>query len=199
MLSPIKDLLQQFSAGEFIIILDEHREEEGDFFLLAEYVTPEKINFLLHQARGLICVACDESITKKLNVPLMVEKNENKHGTNFCVSVDASQNITTGVSAFDRAHTISLLADRNASPKDFVLPGHTFPLLAKPITERFGHTECAVELAKMAQKTPVVVICEILNIAGEKANREELELIAKKSNCPLTTLEELKKNFMLNA
>lgn len=197
MYASFKEILSQFSAGEFVMVLDEHRECEADFFILAEHITPEKINFLLHNARGMICVACDESIPQKLNIPLMVEKNGSAHGTNFCVSVDAAKDITTGISAFDRARTIGLLADPKTRPEDFVLPGHTFPLIAKDIKKRFGHTEAAVELALASQKYPVVVICEILNERGEKANKEELLLLAKKLNCPLTTLEELQKNFML--
>lgn len=191
---PLEKVLEKFAQGEFVIVLDEHREEEGDFFLLAEFVTPEKINFLLREARGIICVACDKSIIDKFQLPLMVKKNTDQFGTNFCVSVDSKHEITTGVSAFDRAKTISVLADLNATALDLVMPGHTFPLLAKD-EGRFGHTESSVVLAKKVNKIPAVVICEILNISGGKANKEELFSLAKRLNCPITNLE-LIKNYL---
>ena len=185
---PLEKVLSEFEKGKFVIVLDEHREEEGDFFLLAEFVTPEKINFLLHEARGMICVACAKSIIDKFELPLMVKENGDKFGTNFCVSVDAQSGITTGISAPDRAKTISVLADTEATAEDLVRPGHSFPLLAKE-TDRFGHTESSVILAKKVNKIPAVVICEILNSSGEKANTAELFSLAKKLNCPITNLE----------
>ncbi|MCF7830996.1 3,4-dihydroxy-2-butanone-4-phosphate synthase [Candidatus Gracilibacteria bacterium] len=188
---PLNKVLEEFAKGEFIMVLDEHREKEGDFFLLAEHVTPEKINFLLSQARGMICVACDKSIIDKFKLPLMVEENSDKFGTNFCVSVDAKNEITTGVSAFDRAKTISILADPKATILDLVKPGHTFPLLAKD-KNRFGHTEAATFLAKKLNRIPVVVICEILNSSGEKASTTELFSLSKEKNCPITNLESIK-------
>ena len=103
MFDSIKKVTGTFAQGEFVIVLDEHREEEGDFFLLAQAVTPEKINFLLKNARGMICIACNETILDKLEIPLMVQKNRDKFGTNFCIGVDANKEITTGVSTFDRS------------------------------------------------------------------------------------------------
>ncbi len=194
--SPLPKVLDRFSTGGFIMVLDEHRECEADFFILAEYITPENINFLLTHARGMICVACDKSIPEKLHIPLMVQKNGSVHGTNFCVSVDAAKGITTGISAPDRAKTVALLADAKTKPQDLVFPGHTFPLIAKSPTERFGHTESAVELARKVKKRPVVVICEILNNQGGKATKTELVLMAKKFGCPFTSLAILKKSLV---
>ena len=194
--APLSKVLEIFSAGKFIIVLDEHRECEADFFMLAEYVTPENINFLLTHARGMICVACDKSVPARLHIPLMVQKNGSAHGTNFCVSVDAAKGITTGISASDRAKTIALLANPKSKPEDLVLPGHTFPLIAKSPAERFGHTESAVELAKKVKKTPVVVICEILNKQGGKATKTELIRLSKKLNCPFTSLEILRESLI---
>ncbi len=188
-------ILSSFSAGNFIIVLDEHREEEADFFLLAEHVTPEKINFLLKNARGMICVACDKATIQRLKLPLMVRKNGSVHGTNFCVSVDATKGISTGISAPDRARTISLLASKKSKTSDFVMPGHTFPLVAQDEKKRFGHTESAVKLARKVGKNPVVVICEILNEKGERASRKELELLAKKYGYAMTTLEAIRKEL----
>lgn len=182
-----------FSNHEFIIVFDEKREVEGDFFILAENITAEKINFLFEYSRGLICIACEEKILEQLKIPLMVEKNENPHGTNFCVSVDAKKRITTGVSASDRAKTIAILANPNAKNKDLVIPGHTFPLKAvNDIKKRFGHTEAAVKLAQTCEKYPVIVICEIMNKQGEKANLQELKKLSQKFDIPITSLEILK-------
>ena len=191
MLSPIEIILTTFSSGDPIIVFDEDREEEGDFFVLAEHITPEKINFLLKHARGQICVACDDNILENLNIPLLCEDNENPHGTNFTMTVDAAYGITTGVSAFDRAKTIQILANPASKSSDLVRPGHTFPLLAQNPKKRFGHTEASVELSKKCGKLPAVVICEILDEEGHKANLEYL----KKFNIPMTTLETLKQLF----
>jgi 3,4-dihydroxy 2-butanone 4-phosphate synthase/GTP cyclohydrolase II len=184
----MKNLLSQFASGQFIIVMDEHREKEADFFLLAEYATPEKINFLLKNAKGLLCVSCAPEILDRLHIPLMVEKPADEFSTNFCLSVDAAEGITTGISASDRCRTIQLLADPNSKPKDFVIPGHSFPLRARNPKDRWGHTECSVELAKKCGKIPVVVICEILNEAGEKANTDEVMALAEKYNIAFQTL-----------
>ncbi len=192
----IKKLLEDFSEGKIVMVYDEHREVEGDFFVLGEFITPEKINFMLEYGKGLICTACSEEILDRLEIPLMVENNQDPHGTNFTVSVDAKENITTGISAGDRAETIKILSDKKSVQSDFVMPGHSFPLRAKKdLEERFGHTEASVELAKKCKKTEVVVICEILNKDGEKANKKELDLLAEKFNFPHVTLEAL-KNYL---
>lgn len=189
-------ILDSFSKGEFIIVFDEHREVEGDFFVLAENITPQKINFLLEYGRGMICTACDGNLLDRLELPLMVEDNKNPHGTNFCISVDAKEGVTTGVSAFDRAKTISVLADPRSTKSDLVIPGHSFPLRAEQDTEkRFGHTEAAVLLAKKCDKIPAIVICEIINKEGHKATVEEVKDLAKEFDMPMTSLNILKEEL----
>jgi len=192
MYSSKQKILNDFSLGKFIIVFDKKREIEGDFFCLAENITAQKINFLLKYAKGLICTACDEKILDKLEIPLMVKNNKNPHGTNFCVSIDAKKNITTGISAADRAETIRLLTQKKTTKENFIIPGHTFPLKAQnDYKKRFGHTEASVYLAKKCNKIPVVVICEILNEEGEKASQKELLEISKKNNIPIIELQEI--------
>lgn len=195
-LDSMNTLLKQLQSGGFIIVYDEHREKEADFFCLAEHITSEKVNFLLTHAKGMICVACDKSILRVMNLSLLCEENMNPHGTNFCMPFDAVDNCTTGVSANDRASSISCLVKDELSPTNIVIPGHTHPLLAKTPTERFGHTEAGVELAKKADRKPAMVICEILNKEGEKASFEEVQELAKKYNVPMTTLESLRSSFL---
>ncbi len=188
------EICESFSQGEFIIVWDEHRECEGDFVLLGEYSTPEKINFLLENAKGMICVPCTAEITQKLKLPLMIDDNENPHGTNFCISVDARENVTTGVSAYDRNQTIKLLANPNSQINDFVRPGHTFPLKAvQDCNNRFGHTECSIALAKYCEKYPVTIVCEILNKSGQKANKKELYELSQEFGIKISSLEILRK------
>lgn len=195
----MKGILERFSRGDFIIVFDEHRECEADFFLLAEYVTPKAINFLLKKACGMICVACDGVALDKLEIPLMTTDNTSPHQTNFCIPVDGGEGITTGVSASDRTKVIQLLANADSKPSDFLRPGHTHPLRAQSDYEkRFGHTEAAVFLAQQCQKNPVVVICEILNEVGEKATYEEVIKVAKEGGFAMITLEEIKEMAMNN-
>jgi 3,4-dihydroxy 2-butanone 4-phosphate synthase / GTP cyclohydrolase II len=194
--APLETIISELAQGNFVIVIDEHREKEGDFLVLAQDTTPEKVNFMLTHGKGLICVACHEDIISKLELPLLTQKNESMHHTNFCLTIDASEGITTGVSASDRAKTIQILGNENATCLNIVSPGHTFPLLAKSVSERFGHTEAAVELAKRTGKTPACTICEILNEEGAKASIDELKTLAQKYNIVMTTLEELKKEFL---
>lgn len=195
--SPIDVVCADFAAGKPIVVHDAHREEEGDIFFLAEAVTPKLINMLFTEAKGMICVACSKDICSQCGLTKMVENNSNPHGTNFCVLIDAKEAITTGVSAPDRAKTISLLAQKSTTAGDFVIPGHTAPLMAMDPNTRFGHTEAAVELAKYVQKTPAVVICEILNKDGEKATWAEQKALAKRKGYSITTLSSL-RNLLLN-
>jgi len=187
--------LSIFAFGGWVLIHDHEREHEADLCCLAEFVTPEKINFLLHQARGLICVACDSALLSRLKIPLMCEDNQNNHGTNFCVSVDLAFGISTGVSAFDRAATIKHLANPVAQATDFVKPGHTFPLKALDPEKRFGHTEATVSLAQMVGKTPAVVICEVLNEVGYKASFSEILALGKTHNIPVLDLKTLQSQI----
>ncbi len=187
-LSPMTDVLSALKNGDLILVHDPDREEEADLMVLAEGVTAETVNTLLTRGKGLICVACSGAVCDRLQLPLMVQVNENLHGTNFTLSVDAREGITTGVSAPDRALTMRRLAAGDASPRDFVRPGHTFPLRAMPLTERFGHTECAVALAEMCGGQPVVVICEVLDDQGEKASWPQVQALAAELGCPITDM-----------
>ncbi len=191
----MEEALRRFGRGEFIIVFDEHREEEADFFILAEYITPQSINFLLKKACGMICVACESKILDRLEIPLITAQNTSIHQTNFCIPVDGGKEITTGVSASDRAEVIKLLASKNSCPTDFMKPGHTFPLRAEnDFSKRFGHTEAAVLLAKKCNKIPVVVICEILNESGEKASLKDIVRMKKEQENDffMLTLEDVK-------
>ncbi|MCF7846873.1 MAG: 3,4-dihydroxy-2-butanone-4-phosphate synthase [Candidatus Gracilibacteria bacterium] len=186
---------EAFAAGKFVLVMDEHREVEGDFFVLAESVTQEQLNFLYQHAHGMICVACRGEILDRLAIPQMVDTPEDSFSTNFAITVDAAEGITTGISKSDRERTIRLLASPASTPNDFVRPGHTFPLRAQDPDKRFGHTEAAVELARKCGKTPAVVICEILNEHGEKATLPELQELSEKFEIPITSLEALREKL----
>lgn len=187
------DVLKNFAQGNIVIVVCEDREEEGDFFVLGEAITNQKINFMLTYGKGLICTACAPEILDHFGIPLMVKKSGDIHGTNFTISVDAAKDITTGVSASDRSKTIQVLADPNATNQDLVAPGHTQPLRARNPKTRWGHTECSVEMAKHVKKIPVVAICEILNAEGEKASGAELFALAEQFDLPITNLKRMKE------
>ncbi len=175
------------------MVYDHKREDEGDLFLLAEFVTPEKINFLLKECRGMICVASNKVLLDRLDINLITENNTNPHGTNFCVPVDLAYSITTGVSAFDRSKTIKALINSSTQSDDFVRPGHTFPLQAQNPLDRFGHTEAAVELAKCVDAKLAVVICEMLNDEGGKATRAEVDAFCAKHDILTMSLLEVQE------
>lgn len=191
-----EEVLSAFKQGNFVIVVCEDKEKEGDFFVLAEAITPEKVNFMLTHGKGMICVACAQEIIERFQLPPMVDNPADAFGTNFTVSVDAADGITTGVSASDRSTTIKIFADPKKSANFLVTPGHTHPLLARDPKLRWGHTECSVEMAKHAQKQPSVAICEILNKDGEKASQEELFQYAQDFNMPITSLSKM-KNFLI--
>lgn len=189
----IEDAIKELKAGKVIIVCDdEDRENEGDFIGLAEFITPETINFMAKEGRGLICVPVEESIAKKLNLHPMVENNTEKHGTAFTVSIDHIQT-TTGISAYERSLTIQKMCDENSSPEDFRRPGHIFPLVAKNggVLERAGHTEAAVDLARLAGAKPLGVIVEIMNEDGTMARVNDLKLVAQKFNLKMITIKDL--------
>lgn len=190
---PLSEIYKNFSQGEFVIVWDEKREVEGDFFLLAKHATPEKVNFLLKNGGGLLCVSIDSNDADRLKLPFMVENNEEQFSTNFTVTINAKYDISSGISAKDRAKTIRLLGDPNTTANHFVRPGHVSPLRAQDPHKRWGHTESAVALAKKCGEHPAVLICEILNKEGEKASQEELILLAKKFKISMTTLEKLRE------
>lgn len=193
MTKAIQEAIKALKDGKLIIVADDdNREAEGDLVGLASYVTTESVNFMITHARGLICAPVSKAIARKLDLSTMNAKNTDPYGTAFTVSVD-HKNTTTGISAFDRAETIKHLALPNTQSTDFHKPGHIFPLIAKGggVLERRGHTEAAIDLAKLANEPEVAYICEILNTDGTMARLPQLEDLSKKWDIPLITIEEL--------
>jgi 3,4-dihydroxy 2-butanone 4-phosphate synthase / GTP cyclohydrolase II len=195
-LASIDDAIEAFARGEFVIIVDdEDRENEGDLCIAAEKITPEAVNYMTKHARGLICTPMSAEWTDRLGLELMVDPTDNgaTFGTNFTISVEARQGTTTGISAFDRARTIRLLADPEATRSDFIVPGHTFPLRAHSdgVLGRIGQTEASVDLSRLAGLTPVAVVCEIMSDDGSMARMPELEEIAERENIPIITVADL--------
>jgi len=194
MLATIPEAIEDIRAGRFIIIVDdENRENEGDLVMAAEKVTPEAINFMTKHARGLICLPTIKQRLDELAIPLMVQDNTSKNCTAFTVSIEAKNEVTTGISAFDRAHTIKTVLDPNSKPDDLVRPGHVFPIRARDggVLVRAGHTEAVVDLAKLAGLYPAGVICEIMNEDGTMAKLPELEIMASKYDLKIITIADL--------
>lgn len=192
--SSIPDALEAFARGEVLVVVDdEKRENEGDLVFAADFVTPEKINFMIACGRGLVCTPLTRSQAQKLDLPLMVEKLEDSHATAFTVSIDAKVGTSTGISAHDRFLTTQLLTSPEAKAADFVRPGHIFPLIAKDagVLERPGHTEAAVDLCKLSKLNPIAVICEVLNEDGTCARLPELINFAREHGLKLITIEDL--------
>jgi 3,4-dihydroxy 2-butanone 4-phosphate synthase/GTP cyclohydrolase II len=189
----IKEAIEDIKEGKIIVVIDdEDRENEGDLLMAAEKVTPEAINFMAKYGRGLICMPVSEERLKTLNIPQMVNKNTDNHETAFTVSIDSAE-ATTGISAFERAATIKKVLDLNASAKDFRSPGHIFPLKARDggVLKRTGHTEAAVDLARLGGLSPAGVICEIMNEDGTMARVPELMEYVKKHNLKIITIADL--------
>lgn len=190
----VETAIQEIAAGRPVVVTDdEGRENEGDLVFAAEKVTPELVNAMIRHARGLICVPMTEAQLKRLGINPMVQQNREAMRTAFTVSVDAAEGITTGISAFDRARTIKLLADPETRPDALVQPGHIFPLCARPggVLERAGHTEAAVDLAALAGLRPTGVICEILNEDGTMARLPELLEFKRQHRLPLISIASL--------
>ncbi|MDX8408133.1 MAG: 3,4-dihydroxy-2-butanone-4-phosphate synthase, partial [Mariprofundaceae bacterium] len=182
-LASCEELIEELRAGRMIILADdEDRENEGDLVMAAEWVTPEAVNFMATHGRGLICLALTEEQTQQLQLPLMVSNTNNKFKTNFTLSIEAAEGVTTGISAFDRAHTIRTAIQDGAKASDLHSPGHVFPLLSRDggLLVRAGHTEASVDLARLAGLKPAGVICEIMNEDGSMARMPELKKFAKK-------------------
>ncbi len=194
-LASVEDGIKELKKGSMIIVVDdEDRENEGDIICLAEKITPHQITFMAKQASGLICLAMESSQIQKLELDQMVARNKESMRTAFTVSIDASEGITTGISAADRALTIKKAASKKSLPDDFVRPGHIFPLEAKPggVLERTGHTEAAVDLARFAgADVKAGVICEILNEDGTMARMAQLEVFAKKHKLKIISVEDI--------
>ena len=190
----IEDAIEVFASGDMLVVVDdEDRENEGDLVCAAETITPEKINFMAKYGRGLICLPLGADIVKRLNIPLMVSNNNATMGTNFTISIEASTGVTTGISAADRARTIKVAIDPDSSAKDIRSPGHVFPLSALEggVLRRAGHTEAAVDLAKMANMLPAGVICEIMNEDGTMARVPDLKKFADHHGIKIITIKDL--------
>ncbi len=193
-LASVREGIEEIRKGRMLILVDdEDRENEGDFCIAAEHVTPEKINFMAKYGRGLICLSMTDELLRRLDLPLMVDKNTSRFETAFTVSIDAKHGITTGISAYDRAHTIRLAVDDNATPEDFVRPGHIFPLRARPggVLVRTGQTEGSVDLARLAGLKPAAVICEIMKDDGTMARMPDLEVLAQEHQMKIVAIKDL--------
>ncbi|UOF89881.1 bifunctional 3,4-dihydroxy-2-butanone-4-phosphate synthase/GTP cyclohydrolase II [Fodinisporobacter ferrooxydans] len=194
MFHKIEEALADLKAGKMIIVVDdEDRENEGDFVALAELATPDVINFMITHGRGLVCVPITEERARQLSLDPMVEQNTDAQGTAFTVSVDAIEGTTTGISAFERAKTVAALIAPESKQRDFRRPGHIFPLIARPggVLRRAGHTEAAVDLAKLCGSYPAGVICEVLKADGTMARVPDLAEIAKEFQLKMITIADL--------
>ena len=192
--SKIEEAIEDLKRGKFAILVDdENRENEGDLILSAEKVTPQAINFMTKQARGLICLAITGERLDQLNLRPMTSENTALHQTSFTVSVDAKKGTTTGISAEDRANTISAILDSNTKPEDLAIPGHIFPIRAREggVLVRAGHTEAAVDLSRLSGLEPAGVICEIMNEDGKMARLPQLFDLARKFDLRLCTIKDL--------
>tara|TARA_A100000164_G_scaffold248409_1_gene221083 strand:- start:198 stop:1340 length:1143 start_codon:yes stop_codon:yes gene_type:complete len=193
-LSSIEEVIEEAKLGRiFILVDDENRENEGDLCIPAEMATPDVINFMAKYARGLICLAMQRSRVEQLGLSLMARRNEGRHETAFTVSIEAREGVTTGISAHDRAHTISVATDISRGQDDIVTPGHVFPLVARDggSLVRAGHTEAVVDIARLAGLTPAGVICEIMNDDGTMARLPDLMGFAEQHNLKIATIADL--------
>jgi len=193
-LNTIDEILADIAAGRMVVIMDdEDRENEGDLIMAAELVRAEDVNFMARYARGLICLTLTRERCRQLRLPLMVSDTNDDHRTNFTVSIEAAEGVTTGISAHDRAQTIRAAVRRNARPEDLRQPGHIFPLMAQPggVLTRAGHTEAGCDLARLAGLEPAAVIVEILNDDGTMARRPDLERFAREHGLKIGTIADL--------
>ena len=193
-LNTIPEILEDIRAGRMVVMMDdEERENEGDLVMAASKVRPEDINFMARFGRGLICLPLTRERCRQLQLPLMVNENQSRFATNFTVSIEAVEGITTGISAYDRAHTIRTAVRPDANIEDLSQPGHVFPLMAQPggVLARSGHTEASVDLALLAGLEPAAVLVEILNEDGSMARRPELEEFAREHGLKIGTIADL--------
>ena len=193
-ISKIEDIIDDAKNGKmFILVDDEDRENEGDLVIPAQFATSEQINFMAKYGRGLICLALSSQRVEDLNLPLMAQNNKSRNRTAFTVSIEAKEGVTTGISAYDRSHTIQSAIDPNKNASDIVSPGHIFPLLSKDggVLTRAGHTEAAVDISKIAGLNPSGVICEIMKDDGEMARLPDLALFAKEHNLKIAKIADL--------
>ena len=193
-ISPVTEIIDDLKAGRMVVLVDEEdRENEGDLLIAAEFATAEAINFMARYGRGLICLTLSHERCRRLDLPLMVSNNRSPLGTNFTVSIEAAQGVTTGISAADRARTVRAAIRADASPQDIVQPGHIFPLMAQEggVLVRAGHTEAGCDLAGLAGLTPAAVICEILKENGEMARLPDLVEFAAQHRLKIGTITDL--------
>lgn len=197
MFSPIPEILEELRQGKIIVVMDdEGRENEGDLLCAADFITPEKINFMARYARGLICVPMEADRLDKLELyPMRVDVSQRhkKDDTAWQISVDGVKDVTTGISASDRSNTVKILVDPDAKPEDLITPGHLFPLRAKKggVLVRAGHTEASVDLTRLAGLTPAGVICEIMNEDGTMARTPDVKVFAKEHGLKICTIDSL--------
>ncbi len=193
-LSPIEDVIEDARNGRmFILVDDEDRENEGDLIIPAQMATPDAINFMAKHGRGLICLSMTGKRIKELGIPLMASNNQERHQTAFTVSIEAREGVTTGISAHDRARTVAVAIDPTKGSRDIVTPGHVFPLMARDggVLVRAGHTEAAVDLARLAGLNPAGVICEIMNEDGTMARLPDLVGFAQTHGLKVATIANL--------
>ncbi len=192
--SKIVDVIADIRDGKMVIMVDdEHRENEGDLIMAAEKVRPEDINYMATHGRGLVCLTLSRERCRQLRLPLMVSDTDHRHATNFTLSIEAAEGITTGISAHDRAHTIQTAVAADAKPEHLSQPGHIFPVMAQPggVLTRAGHTEAGCDLARLAGLEPAAAIVEILNEDGSMARRPDLEIFARKHGIRIGTIADL--------
>lgn len=195
-LAAIEEALEALRQGRPVVVLDhEERENEGDVVCAAEWVTPDIVNFMATHARGLVCLALTPERLEELDLPLMVpeEKNTARRGTAFCVSIEARDRVTTGISAADRARTIRVAVDPATRPEDLARPGHVFPLRAAKggVLKRAGHTEASVDLCRLAGLRPAAVLCEIMNADGTMARPDELREFSRRHGLPMVRISDV--------
>jgi 3,4-dihydroxy 2-butanone 4-phosphate synthase/GTP cyclohydrolase II len=192
--STIDEAVEDIRAGKIVIVVDDaDRENEGDFIMAAEKATPEALNFMVTNGRGIVCMPLTGQRLDELRIPLMVSRNNESHGTAFAVSIDVRGRTTTGTSAFDRAATVRAIADPELSPADIQMPGHVFPLMAREggVLRRAGHTEATVDLARLAGLYPAGVLCEVLHPDGSMARLPELVRVAREHGLRLISIADL--------
>jgi len=192
--SSIDEIIADIASGKMVIMVDdENRENEGDLIMAASKVRPEDVNYMAMHGRGLICLTLSRERCKQLRLPLMVSDTDEHHATNFTISIEAAEGITTGISAHDRAKTIHAAVSPDARPEHLSQPGHIFPVMAQPggVLTRAGHTEAGCDLARLAGLEPAAAIVEILNDDGTMARRPDLEQFAKKHNIRIGTIADL--------
>jgi 3,4-dihydroxy 2-butanone 4-phosphate synthase/GTP cyclohydrolase II len=200
-INPITEIIEELRQGRMVIVLDdEDRENEGDLLVAAECTRPEDINFMARYGRGLICLTLTQARCQQLQLPPMVNDNQGRTGTNFTVSIEAAEGVTTGISAHDRAATIRAAIRKDARPGDIVMPGHVFPLIAQKggVLARAGHTEAGVDLARLAGFEPASVVCEVMNDDGRMARLPELETFAAQHGIKIGTIADLIRYRMEN-